>query len=515
MAKRIAPKPQKIKKEFPYYPFLFALFPILAVLSVNINHTSLAYVFWPAAISLLIGAALYGLFWLIFRRWDKAAIASTWLFLLIFSYGHAFNLIENLRIGSFEVGHHRYLVILWLLLAVGGIFFFLWLLKKLPKITAVLNMIGIFMVILPILFTTISQIKQGIYTRTDSRETIGLEKEQDVQPDVYYIILDQYLRQDMLLINHGYDNSGFIQELRGLGFYVADCSQSNYGLTSFSLASSLNIDFITQINPEAVEKHINWTVFGANIQDNLVMDTFKQAGYKIVTFETGVEWTETKDTDLYISRRSNPLYQQGSSEISDFEFLFWRTTLFRFIEDYNGAFWYKWFFNVKSPDEIQYERILFDLDQLEQVTTVPGPKFVFLHLVSPHSPFVIGPEGQLQVELDHATGYLNQVSFLDQRLPGILQAIISNSAVEPIIIIQSDHGDEPEERLAILNAYYLPSGGDALLYPDITPVNTFRLVFNHYFGQKLPLLSDTSYYSMYEGDYYNFEEIKYDCTPSQ
>ncbi|OGG20246.1 hypothetical protein A3D03_03390 [Candidatus Gottesmanbacteria bacterium RIFCSPHIGHO2_02_FULL_40_13] len=49
--------------------------------------------------------------------------------------------------------------------------------------------------------------------------------------------------------------------------------------------------------------------------------------------------------------------------------------------------------------------------------------------------------------------------------------------------------------MGILNAYYLPKGGDKLLYPTISLVNTFRVVFNHYFGQNYQLLNDDSFLS--------------------
>ena len=47
-------------------------------------------------------------------------------------------------------------------------------------------------------------------------------------------------------------------------------------------------------------------------------------------------------------------------------------------------------------------------------------------------------------------------------------------------------------RVAILNAYLLP-GGEESLYPSISPVNSFRVILNEYFGHGLPLLPDKSY----------------------
>ena len=71
---------------------------------------------------------------------------------------------------------------------------------------------------------------------------------------------------------------------------------------------------------------------------------------------------------------------------------------------------------------------------------------------------------------------------------------------DDIIIIQGDHGpwlQSKAKRMQILNAYYLPGHNDQL-YPTITPVNSFRLVFNHYFGATYPLLPDQSYFSTYD-----------------
>jgi hypothetical protein len=78
----------------------------------------------------------------------------------------------------------------------------------------------------------------------------------------------------------------------------------------------------------------------------------------------------------------------------------------------------------------------------------------------------------------------------------LVKMIQSESKIPPVIIIQGDHGrgDDPNTRTDILNAYYLPRGGSKLVYPQITPVNTFRIIFNYYFGGKFKLLPDVSYY---------------------
>jgi hypothetical protein len=83
----------------------------------------------------------------------------------------------------------------------------------------------------------------------------------------------------------------------------------------------------------------------------------------------------------------------------------------------------------------------------------------------------------------------------------VIDTLIESADVPPVIIVQGDHGplpdltENPAERLPILNAYYLPDVPMAdVLYPSISPVNSFRVVLSSYFEQNLPLLEDRSYF---------------------
>jgi len=95
-------------------------------------------------------------------------------------------------------------------------------------------------------------------------------------------------------------------------------------------------------------------------------------------------------------------------------------------------------------------------------------------------------------------GYINQIQFANSQALAIVDQILANSKTPPIIIIQGDHGLEVGERNLILNAIYLPEAGRDDLYSSISPVNTFRVIFDNYFNADLPLLPDNSFYSKYE-----------------
>jgi hypothetical protein len=153
------------------------------------------------------------------------------------------------------------------------------------------------------------------------------------------------------------------------------------------------------------------------------------------------------------------------------------------------------------------------------VTIAESPKFVYAHFVAPHLPIVFGATGEavtIPEDTDMATyeaAYRGEVIYLNQRILEIVREIIAVSANPPVIIIQGDHGDNKSEsdyRMRILNAYYLPGVDRKKLYPSITPVNSFRLVFNEYFGGNYELLPDKSYFSDLQ-DPLNYTEILNTC----
>ncbi len=321
----------------------------------------------------------------------------------------------------------------------------------------------------------------------------------------------QTCHDDILLENYNLDISGFISELEEIGFYVPPCSQSNYGLTALSLSSALNMDYIEQNLPYAISQQYNWVNFGEPLRHSRVRQIFEEMGYTIVSFENGIWWSEWTDADHYITNASHPYdVLTNFREISDFEILFLRTTALRVIDEVGN----KWLFPilkaVKTPEEQHAERVLLALDTLGNVPQIAEPKFVFLHLISPHEPYVFSPDGEFVLTEAADPGYPNQIQYLNKRLVPLMQRVIEQSSVPPIIILQADHGRDTEVRMANFMALYFPDGGESVLYPYLTPINIFRLVFNTYFGQDFPLLQDASYYSPYD-DYYEFVEVTYPC----
>jgi hypothetical protein len=183
-------------------------------------------------------------------------------------------------------------------------------------------------------------------------------------------------------------------------------------------------------------------------------------------------------------------------------------------------------FNLRLPIpsyESHEARVLFKFDQLKKVpSAVPGPKIVYAHFLIPHPPFVFDRNGKVLPqkqpyrlwddsesaggEEDYRQGYREQVMFVNGKVLEAVDGILAKSGTPPIILIMGDHGPASMfrfdldaagcvwERTSNLYALLLPGHeNDGTLYPTISPVNTFRVIFNTYFDAGLPLLEDRTF----------------------
>ena len=159
--------------------------------------------------------------------------------------------------------------------------------------------------------------------------------------------------------------------------------------------------------------------------------------------------------------------------------------------------------------DLHRARILSTLDLLPRAVLHESPKFVFAHLMYAHAPYVFEAGGESRnpetfygwrpskgTTLDEFRRiYRGQVHYLNTQLQTTIRRIIADSPRPPVIIVQGDHGPElglsfeslnetnVKQRYSILNAYLFPNGGNANLYDSITPVNSFRVLFNLNYAQ--------------------------------
>lgn len=496
---------------FPWYVILFAIYPPLALLARNIGEVESGVAYRALFVSAFASVLSVLILYFVFRDWSRAGILTVLWLCAFFFYGHIFRYIKGLEINDLVVGRHTYFMPVWLVLFLG-LTWFTFRGSWRNGFGPVLSTMGVVLIVFPLfqLFSYQYSLWSGIQISPPKISVPARRSE--TLPDIYFIVLDMYGRHDVLANEFDYDDGFFLKQLEDMGFYVASCSQSNYPTTAYALPAILNMNYLTELSPVFSSDSGDIAPLWYLIQNNAVETTLREQGYKVVAFETGYEWTEWGDADYFYELRSN--------KINSFEDLLLRSSFLSVFSerDYFDEI-------LLTSDQRKHDLSIYVLDALEDVSRLAGPKFVFVHLTIPHPPFVVGPNGELNVvaprykgnesyyvEDEYKVGYRNQLAFLNKRFPGILRTILAESARPPIIVVQGDHGPrfvEWEQQVDILNAYYFPEPGPEL-YPSITPVNSFRLIFSTYFGASLPRLPDKSYYTGF-GESYKFTELPNDC----
>ncbi len=512
---------KKETKPILFHPILFGVFPIISLVASNINQARPELAYRAAIISLAGSILLYALMKLFLKDTARAALSTSLILILFFSYGHIYAELEKNTILGLSLGHHRLLAPLWAILLIAIGWFIIKKGKNTWQLNTLFNAVSIFFLVLPIYQIGLFEYRYQQSQQAGDAAEAGKAgspsgshaSDLDSLPDVYYIILDGYSRADVLQDLYGFDNTSFLNELKEIGFVIPDCAQSNYARTALSISSALHMDYLDNFT-DVIRKgdpSIDAVVFQDLISHNPVRDIMSRNGYKMVAFETGYFWNEITDADYYIVGNDNPLEKvKRGAEISEFEVMYLRTTYFRIFSEAQSAFFTDLTKNIRTPEEKHYDLVLFELDQLAQVPALPGKKYVYAHIVAPHAPFVISKFGQFISTGAVNPGYTDEITFLNQRIIEVVKQILATSTVPPVIVIQGDHGWDENHRMQILNAYYLPNGGGKLIYPEITPVNTFRVIFNQYFGEAFPLVEDESYMSK-DGAPFTFTTIPFTC----
>jgi hypothetical protein len=487
-------------KQYPWYTLLIAIYSPMALIAYNVGQVQFDAAVRSLVVIVIAVFILTSLMIFLVRDPHKAGLIVSLALILFFSYGHVYDLIAKANVSGVLVGRHRFLLVVY------GLFFFVavfWILKSKRSFahwSSTLTTIALVALVFPIYQLLAYQVRTRPPASSASAAParVAPVPSSDKLPDVYYIILDTYGRSDYLKKYAGFDNTAFIDGLEKQGFYVAKCSQSNYSQTALSLSSSLNFNYLDKMGVDVSAKGDD--VFAPVIKHNAVIERMRKMGYKIVAFKTGYDFSTISDADI--------LYSSPKSGISDFELTLLRSTVLVLLDDagkLQGIY----------PTAAQNRRnmVLQQLRTLKNLPSVPGPKFVFAHLLIPHWPFIFGPNGESLIATDfvetargvtdkeYFDGYRGQATFTSNQILDVVTEIIRKSDPAPIIIIQGDHGPNHagmEARMGILNAYYFPDGKTGALYPTITPVNSFPIVFNTFFGADLRLLPDISYNSEYK-----------------
>ena len=307
------------------------------------------------------------------------------------------------------------------------------------------------------------------------------------KPDIYYIIFDTYASSSQLKNKYGYSNQAIEDYLYNKGFYIAKNSKSNYNSTAYSVGSILNMNYIKNVDTLGKTTDREYLQVLKLSYKNEVVAFLQNEGYTILNnslFDLDSLPTTIKNIDFW-----------GSREIYDNYNL-----LFKLSRDIGYHFPTK---IVRLFDNDRYNltkkrlssEILKEVMKSVKLKTT-GPKFVYGHFLGPHPPYFYDSTGKLfgSSQPSDKVAYLHEISFSNSIIKQITDSIMAYSNRPTVIIFQGDHGisfDEPAnpgEYFPNFSAIYFSNKDYSLLTDSTHNVNTFRIVFNTFFDQKMKLL---------------------------
>jgi hypothetical protein len=108
--------------------------------------------------------------------------------------------------------------------------------------------------------------------------------------DVVVLVADAYPSAEVLSEFYDYDNSGFIESIRSMGFTAGDI-HANYSLTTLSVPSVLQMDYVAGANDILTDSDTN-ALFEVLGGENVFATTLVDSGYRYIFVESG--WLGTQ-----------------------------------------------------------------------------------------------------------------------------------------------------------------------------------------------------------------------------
>jgi hypothetical protein len=499
------------------HPFIFGLFPVINLLAGNVSEAHLLDAAPVAAITLGVVSAVLGITYIFVKDMLRAAMITSGFVIFFFSPFHVYLALHGWLDDIYAPAARFSMYAVFAAFILGMICWIYFFTKKaagLGQLNRILNLVAVCLVAIPVWNITLTKVSEGtdwprIYRQQQAEPLIAHLTTTPRLPDIYFIIMDRYAGAQTLNTVYGFDNQDFLNYLKAKGFYVAAKSAANYPSTSQSMASSLNLQYINHVKEYVAPESASWIPLYRLLQDNKVRKFLKDKGYQYI--HLGSWWEPTRK-----NRLADKNFQ--FTPLPEMFYILYGTTMFKPVSD------------ALRLLDLRYEHWRGNQRQFQDlIRTIDtqGPKFVLAHFLLPHNPYVFGRDGGF-LPVDRVNqqpeevSYIDQLIFTNRMLKKTIDALLARTENPPVIILQADEGPWPRryvhqykafdwgqateaelnQKMKILNSFYLPGADTGTIYPNISPVNTFRLVFNIYFKTNLPLLADESFiYRSYRHPY--------------
>jgi len=179
---------------------------------------------------------------------------------------------------------------------------------------------------------------------------------------------------------------------------------SSYSQTALSLASSLNMTYLTDLAQSIGVDSDDRRPAERMLNDSQVVRLAKQLGYKIVLYEAAAGFESLEGGDVHLA----PTFEENRQEfallsglsLTPFEGMLLETTVGRVLLDLHVQRQ-----NRLTPLYSNYNyqkhrlRIPYQFESLPDIPNDEGLTFTFVHIMSPHPPFVFGEHGVHHPEL--------------------------------------------------------------------------------------------------------------------
>ena len=349
--------------------------------------------------------------------------------------------------------------------------------------------------------------------------------ELESRPDIYFLMVDGFGRQDVLQELFDIDTSGFVADLRRNGFVVADRAMGAHPMTWFSIPAIMDQEYQAQPGsqgrPTTTRRQVS-ILAGASRTHQILLDN----GYHFVTAADGSFMVcntspISEIEDCVVNRPDIDAAIQFSYVRYQIAFM---TPLMGLV-NYGllpNAIALLWQGPTVFTDEASVGGKMFlTRDVLDVVEAVRlrddlTPLFVYAHMMYTHPPFTLDPECRFQTRgvPDLSSGWENVSGYQDGIDCTVKQILELIGEVDPsaVIVIQADHGPsveglgDPDDtaieglwaKASVLSAVRLPESCRPLVSDTYAGVNTFKVIFACLAGDPKPEVPERSYWTWYD-----------------
>jgi hypothetical protein len=397
-------------KIFPYHIFLIPVFFIWHLL--NTYFALIPFSYWSRFlfyyISLAVALFLMGK--LLFKNTIKAGCWATSLLIIFFFWGAAHDFLRSLHLPAFLISYKFLLPLTFILIVV--IFFILRKRNPLKKISIFFTILfGSFILIEA--FTSITKsinkeyLKNNLSFYDKPLYVNPVKIDNDLKPDIFFIIFDEYASTIALKKYLSYDNGELDSILLHNNFFVVKNSKSNYDLTPLCLASTFNLRYFNIPLEGKESTSLDLLKDQYSLKKSLLPQLLAKEGYTIVNHGICDLENYPSPAEPYFNRFIRGiLYNETIAGRIEKE-IGWNFIAIQkklSLEKTNSKAWNE----IKINDD-NFHALLNELN-----TQTNTPKFVFGHIMLPHTPYYLNRFGKKRARTDFDATTFNDSLYIDQ-----------------------------------------------------------------------------------------------------